>query len=145
MRDKARDEESDGELRCQQRKRVPSYDPNEYSTRVPPVNAPDQERLRDQAITESYPASDPDSPAYEAGSEPMLLENTRSRAVWRRRLRKATPPLIVLGSVALIALVAVYVLRQQRLAGQDWHNWRGYVPWRRRDSHSWRDYVPWRH
>ncbi len=55
------------------------------------------ERLLDQAIAESFPASDPISPAYEASLEPVLLEQNRSREIWKRRLRKARPSLIALG------------------------------------------------
>lgn len=86
-----------------------------------------QERLLDQAIEESFPASDPISPAYESGLEPVLLENNRSRDLWKRRLRKATPSLIALGSAAVLALVAVYVLRDRRSILSDW---RDYIPWK---------------
>lgn len=86
-----------------------------------------QERLPDQAIAESFPASDPISPAYEESLEPVLLENNRSRDLWKRRLRKATPSLIALGSAAVVALIAVYVLRGRRSALSDW---RDYIPWK---------------
>lgn len=89
-----------------------------------------QERLLDQAIAESFPASDPISPAYESSLEPVLLENNRSRDLWKRRLRKATPSLIALGSAAVIALVAVYVLRDRRSALPDLRDWRDYIPWK---------------
>ena len=89
-----------------------------------------QERLLDQAIAESFPASDPSSPAYESSLEPVLLENNRSRDLWKRRLRKATPSLIALGSAAVIALVAVYVLRDRRSALPDLRDWRDYIPWK---------------
>ena len=85
------------------------------------------ERLLDQAIAESFPASDPISPAYEASLEPVLLENDRSRNLWKRRLRKATPSLIALGSAAVVALIAVYVLRDQR---SNWRDLRDRLPWR---------------
>ncbi len=86
-----------------------------------------QERLLDQAIAESFPASDPISPAWTASLEPVLLDNNRSREVWKRRFRKATPSLIALGSAAVIALVAVYVLRDRRSVLSDW---RDYIPWK---------------
>ena len=94
------------------------------------------ERLLDQAIAESFPASDPISPAYEASLEPVLLEQNRSREVWKRRLRKAKPSLIALGGAAVIALLAVYVLRDKRAV---LNNLRSYIP------NDLRDYIPWKH
>ncbi|HVE89656.1 MAG TPA: hypothetical protein VNA44_08135 [Burkholderiaceae bacterium] len=94
------------------------------------------ERLLDQAIAESFPASDPISPAYEASLEPVLLEQNRSSDQWKRRLRKATPSLIALGSAAVVALIAVYVLRDRRSMLS---NWRDSLP------SDWRDYIPWKH
>lgn len=85
------------------------------------------ERLLDQAIAESFPASDPISPAYEASLEPVLLEDNRSREIWKRRLRKARPSLIALGSAAVVALVAAYLLRDRRSMLDDW---RDYIPWK---------------
>jgi len=107
------------------------YHPTESPLKIPPVNSPEHdERLLDQAIAESFPASDPISPAYESSLEPVLFENDRSRDVWKRRLRKATPSLIALGSAAVIALVAVYVLRERRSSLPDWRDWRDYIPWK---------------
>lgn len=103
----------------------------ESQSRAATANSPEHEDyLLDQAIAESFPASDPISPAYEASLEPVLLENNRSRDRWKRRLRTATPSLIALGSAAVIALVAVYVLRNRRSSLPDWHEWRDYIPWR---------------
>ncbi|MGH6611141.1 MAG: hypothetical protein ACRECQ_12880 [Burkholderiaceae bacterium] len=116
------------------------YQSADTATRVPPVNAPEhEERLLDQAIAESFPASDPISPAYESSLEPVLLENDRSREIWKRRLRKAAvPSLIALGSAAVIALVAAYLLLDQR------SSWRslGHLGDRLDDL---RDHLPWRH
>jgi hypothetical protein len=94
------------------------------------------ERLLDQAIAESFPASDPISPAYEASLEPVALDQNRSREVWKRRLRRAKPSLIALGGAAVIALVAVYVLRDRRSVLS---NLRDYMP------SDLRDYIPWKH
>ena len=95
---------------------------------MPTTKTPEHsERLLDQAIAESFPASDPISPAYEASLEPVLLEDGRTREIWKRRLRKARPSLIALGGAAVIALVAVYVLRDRRSLLSDW---REYVPWK---------------
>jgi hypothetical protein len=99
------------------------------------------ERLLDQAIAESFPASDPISPAYEASLEPVLPDQNRSREIWKRRLRKARPSLIALGSAAIVALVAVYVLRDRRAVLS---NLRDYIPNDLRDVHL-RDYIPWKH
>lgn len=110
----------------------PGSHPTESPLKIPPVNAPEhEERLLDQAIAESFPASDPISPAYESSLEPVLFEQHRSRDVWKRRLRKATPSLIALGSAAVVALVAVYVLRERRSSLPNLHEWRDYIPWRR--------------
>ena len=95
-----------------------------------------RERLLDQAIAESFPASDPISPAYEASLEPVLLEQDRTREIWKRRLRKARPSLIALGSAAVVALIAVYVLRDRRAV---LNNLRSYIP------SDLRDYIPWKH
>lgn len=84
----------------------------------------------DYLLDQAFPASDPISPAYEASLEPVLLENNRSRGKWKRRLRTAAPSLIALGGAAVIALVAVYVLRDRRSSLPDWHDWRDYIPWR---------------
>ena len=101
------------------------------------------ERLLDQAIAESFPASDPISPAYEASLEPVLLEQNRSRDQWKRRLRKATPSLIALGGAAVVALVAVYVLRDRRSMLSDWRDSK--LSDRLSDKLSdWRDYIPWK-
>ena len=94
------------------------------------------ERLLDQAIAESFPASDPISPAYEASLEPVILNENRSREVWKQRLRKARPSLIALGSAAVIALLAVYVLRDRKSVLS---NLRDYIP------NDLRDYIPWKH
>ena len=99
-------------------------------------NPEHRERLLDQAIAESFPASDPISPAYEASLEPVLLEQDRTREIWKRRLRKATPSLIALGSAAVVALIAVYVLRDRRAVLS---NLRSYLP------NDLRDYIPWKH
>ena len=52
---------------------------------------------------------------------------TRARELWKSRLRKARPSLIALGSAAVIALIAVYVLRDRRSVLSEW---RDYIPWK---------------
>lgn len=108
---------------------------SQSALRDPKVRQPEhEERLLDSAIAESFPASDPISPAYGSSLEPVLLENDRSRDKWKRRMRTATPPLIALGSVAVIALMAAYLLRDER---SGWRNLRSLRDWR-----DWRDYLP---
>ena len=112
------------------------YQSSDPLAKARPINSPEHEdRLLDQAIAESFPASDPISPAYEASLEPVLLENPRSRDVWKRRLRKATPSLIAIGSIAVIALAAAYLLRDQR------PSWRSV----RASLGDLRDHLPWSH
>lgn len=107
------------------------YPRTDSPVRIAPKSAHEhEEHLLDQAIAESFPASDPISPAYEASLEPVLFENTRSREIWKRRLRKAAPSLIALGSAAVVALVAVYVLRERRSSLPDWRQLRDYIPWK---------------
>ena len=114
--------------------------PKVFIGRIPwqsPLQTPEHsERLLDQAIAESFPASDPISPAYEASLEPVLLDQNRSREIWKRRLRKARPSLIALGGAAVVALLAVYVLRDRRAVLS---SLRDYIP------SDLRDYIPWKH
>lgn len=110
------------------------YQSTDPSAKTPSMNTPEhEERLLDQAIAESFPASDPISPAYEAGLEPVLLEDQRSREVWKRRLRKATPSLIAIGSIAVISLAVAYLLRDHRPSLRDvrasWRDLRDHLPW----------------
>ena len=94
----------------------------------------------DQITTSAFfpTSSDPISPAYDASLEPVLPEQNRSREIWKRRLRKARPSLIALGGAAVVALVAVYVLRDRRSVLS---NLRNYIP---NDLRELRDYIPWK-
>lgn len=116
-----------------------TYDPAESPLKIPPTGTPGRdEHMLDQAIAESFPASDPISPAYESSLEPVLLENNRKRDLWKRRLRKATPSLLALGGAAVLALVAVYVMRDRRISLSDVRDSLG-------DSlGDLRDRLPWR-
>ena len=112
------------------------YETADAPLKIAPKDAPEhEEHLLDQAIAESFPASDPISPAYESSLEPVLFDNSATRAEWKRRLRKATPSLIAIGSIALVTLAAVYVLRERRSSLPDWRQLRGQL----------RDYIPWKH
>ena len=116
-----------------------TYPSAESPLKIPPIDAPEHhERLLDQAIAESFPASDPISPAYQSSLEPVLLENNRRSAIWKRRLRKARPSLIALGGAAVVALVAVYLLRDRKISLSDVRDTLGDL----RDNV--RDYIPWR-
>ena len=107
------------------------YETADAPLKIAPKDAPEhEEHLLDQAIAESFPASDPISPAYESSLEPVLFDNSATRAEWKRRLRKATPSLIAIGGIALVTLAAVYVLRERRSSLPNWRQLRDYIPWK---------------
>ena len=80
--------------------------PPAAGVKVPPLDSPQHdEGLLDQALAETFPASDPISPAYEARMQ--AEEEARARAqsaTWSRRLRRAAPSLIAFGAAALVLL-----------------------------------------
>ena len=76
---------------------------------LPPAASPRREdALLDQALLETFPASDPISPAVEA-----RLQADRSAAQWRERIRRVTPTLIMLGAFVL-TLTAMRAARPRR-------------------------------
>lgn len=81
--------------------------PHAAGVKIPPADSPrHDEGLLDQALAETFPASDPISPAYEARLQ--REEDARlsaGRAAFNRRLRRAAPSLFALGAAALILLV----------------------------------------
>ena len=76
---------------------------------LPPAASPRREdALLDQALLETFPASDPISPAVEA-----RLQAEHSAARWRQRVRRVTPTLIMLGAFVL-TLTAMRAARPRR-------------------------------
>jgi hypothetical protein len=96
------------------------------AVKIPPQDAPHHdEALLDQALHETFPASDPISPAYEArlqaaeerraadaATGPAAGQDTAQR--WSRRLIRAAPTLIAFSAFA-VALTAVRSARAGRL------------------------------
>jgi hypothetical protein len=86
--------------------------------RIPPVeSAHHDEALLDQAVAETFPASDPISPAVAAYMEPgdaRRDENlTNGAARFTRRFGRNAPALIAIGTAA-VALFAMRALRGRR-------------------------------
>lgn len=82
----------------------------ETATVAPPSAASPrhEDALLDQALLETFPASDPISPAVEA-----RLQADGSAAQWRQRVRRVTPTLIMLGAFVL-TLTAMRAVRPRR-------------------------------
>jgi hypothetical protein len=96
----------------------PPADPSDRVMRIPPVGAPHREEaLLDQAVAETFPASDPISPAVAERMEPADVQwnekSTRSSARFTDRLRRNAPALIAIGTAA-VALLALRALRGDR-------------------------------
>lgn len=73
------------------------------ATDVKPVQH--DEALIDQAVAETFPASDPISPAYEKSLAPVALRNEATR--WRAWIKVAVPYVIAgAAGAAIYALVA---------------------------------------
>jgi hypothetical protein len=88
------------------------------AVKIPPVGSPRHEdALLDQALLETFPASDPISPAVEARLQsaevPESSDQVTTRSLSRRLLRVA-PTLIAFGALA-IALSAVRSAKSGRL------------------------------
>jgi len=75
----------------------------------PPTASPRHEdALLDQALLETFPASDPISPAVEARPQ---AEHSAAR--WRQRARRMAPTLLTLGAV-VVTLTAMRAGRPRR-------------------------------
>jgi len=76
------------------------------AVRVPPTGTPrHEEALIDQALLETFPASDPISPAVEARIDAARERASAvggSAAVWRARMRRLAPTLFTVGATALV-------------------------------------------
>jgi hypothetical protein len=92
-------------------------DPTDRVMKIPPVDSPrHEEALLDQAVAESFPASDPISPAVAERMEPADVQYekfTDDSARFRERMRRNAPTLIAIGTAA-IALLAMRALRGDR-------------------------------
>lgn len=93
-------------------------DPVDRVLKIPPTDSPrHEEALLDQAVAETFPASDPISPAVAARMEPgdaQWDENfTNASARFTDRMRRNAPALIAIGTAA-VALMAMRALRGRR-------------------------------
>ena len=76
---------------------------------LPPAASPRHEdALLDQALLETFPASDPVSPAVEA-----RLQAEHSAARWRQRVQRVAPTLITLGAF-FVTLAVMRAARPRR-------------------------------
>ena len=101
----------------------PQVDPVDLTKIPPSESSRHEERLLDQAVAESFPASDPISPAVAARMEPAEVnwdENSTNDDATRSaaRLRRNAPVLIALGTAA-VALLAMRALRSNRDRGDN--------------------------
>ena len=101
----------------------PQADPTDRVMKIPPVDHPHhEEALLDQAIAESFPASDPISPAMEALTEPADPQRSESSTnagnKFREQMRRNAPALVAIGTAAL-ALFAMRAMRGERRTTRD--------------------------
>jgi hypothetical protein len=87
---------------------------------------PHDESLLDQALAETFPASDPIAPAVEARSptardqDAAMSGKTGGAARWRGRVKRVAPAAMALGAL----VVALRAVRRMR-GGQNAHKARG--------------------
>lgn len=96
----------------------PPNDPTDRVMKIPPKESPrHEEALLDQSVAETFPASDPISPAVAARMEPADVQNDDTGATGTGRradpLRNAAPLLLAIGTAA-VALLALRALRGHR-------------------------------
>jgi hypothetical protein len=95
----------------------PANDPTDRVMKIPPVESPrHEEALLDQAVAETFPASDPISPAVAERMEPADVQyeiSTNASARFSDRMRRNAPTLIAIGTAA-VALLAMRALRRSR-------------------------------
>jgi hypothetical protein len=101
----------------------PSQDTNDAVTNTPPLDSRrHQEALLDQAVADSFPASDPIAPAVQARLEPadVSLDDqfTDNGTRFRSRVLQAAPSLIAIGTAA-VALMALRAIRNSRAAKRE--------------------------
>ena len=93
-------------------------DPVDRVMKIPPADSPrHEEALLDQAVAETFPASDPISPAVAARMEPGDAQwdesFTNGPARFTDRMRRNAPALIAIGTAA-VALMAMRAMRGRR-------------------------------
>lgn len=101
----------------------PYADPVDRVMKLPPTDSPRyEEALLDQAVAESFPASDPISPAVAARMEPADVRwddgFTSASARFNDRVRRNAPALIAIGT-AVVALMAMRAFRRHRARSLD--------------------------
>src|SRR5512144_2694433 len=97
---------------------TPRADPVDGVMKIPPADSPrHEEALLDQAVAETFPASDPISPAVAARMEPGDVQwdetFTSGSARFTDRMRRNAPALVAIGTAA-VALLAMRALRGRR-------------------------------
>ena len=98
-------------------------DPVDRVLKIPPTDSPrHEEGLLDQAVAETFPASDPISPAVAARMEPADVQwdesFTNQPARFTDRVRRNAPALIAIGTAA-VALMALRSIRGRRARSLD--------------------------
>jgi len=98
-------------------------DPTDRVMKIPPVKSPShEEALLDQAVAESFPASDPISPAMPSRLEPGDTRRdeafTNEGTTMSERMRRNAPALVAIGTAA-VALLAIRALRGNRRRARD--------------------------
>lgn len=89
------------------------------AVRIPPSGTPrHEEALIDQALLETFPASDPISPAVEArlesaGDRADVEDETSTAAIWKARMRRLAPAVVMVCAMALV-LKALTAQRRAR-------------------------------
>lgn len=98
-------------------------DSADRALKIPPVESPrHEEALLDQAVAETFPASDPISPAVEARVEAADARRnesfTKASERFSERVRRNAPALVAIGTAAF-ALMAMRALRSRRQRAYD--------------------------
>jgi hypothetical protein len=101
----------------------PMHNTDDAATNAPPLDSRrHQEALLDQAVADSFPASDPIAPAVQARLEPADVTHddqfTDDRTRFRSRVLQAAPSLIAIGTAA-VALMALRAIRNSRAASRE--------------------------
>ena len=99
----------------------PHSDPVDRVMKLPPTDSPRyEEALLDQAVAESFPASDPISPAVAARMEraDVQWDDSSTSASARTDVRRSAAALIAIGTAA-IAWLAMRAFRRRRARSLD--------------------------